>query len=479
MPATVFFDTIDIPRPPFINGGIWKLKDLQPISVLFGKNGSGKSLLLRGWRDLHPDTSHYIIPERTGDLSYSASLLEIQSDSAGRRQHSLGNFINEYRRHIIARIQAYFLARGAVRQGQLPGNVEDLEQFMSILLPDFELELIGGKPSYKLQRVEAQQSISRIEELSSGEAQILTLGLDILTMSAIWEIQNSQKRLMLIDEPDAHIHPDLQVRFADFLVQVANQYNLQIMVATHSTILLSALGQFGGTSCGVIYVDRTKTEFTSQQFTVSLKEVAACLGGHALMGPLFGVPLLLVEGDDDYRVWSQVPRHHIVSFAVIPCNGGEIDKYQRTLETIFTSLRDTPNGYAGYVLRDGDVHLPRPQLQATQDHMRYIGLKCHETENLYLTDEVLALMETNWDLAKVAIVAASGQHGNKENKLANAPNWNRQWEDVKDVINEISQAIDSKKVHWTQRVGQAIGRQKPTGQLADFLGESVINSLWK
>ena len=35
------------------------------------------------------------------------------------------------------------------------------------------------------------------------------------------------------------------------------------------------------------------------------------------MGPLFGVPLLLVEGDDDYRIWNEIPRHHITSFAVI------------------------------------------------------------------------------------------------------------------------------------------------------------------
>ncbi len=54
------------------------------------------------------------------------------------------------------------------------------------------------------------------------------------------------------------------------------------------------------------------------------------------MGPLFGSPILLVEGDDDYRIWSQVPRHHIVNLAVIPSNGDEIKHYQKTLESIFS-----------------------------------------------------------------------------------------------------------------------------------------------
>ncbi len=62
-----------------------------------------------------------------------------------------------------------------------------------------------------------------------------------------------------------------------------------------------------------IYLDRTKSDFSAQPFTSVTKELSACLGGHALMGPLFGVPILLVEGDDDYRIWSQVPRHHIIS----------------------------------------------------------------------------------------------------------------------------------------------------------------------
>src|SRR5687767_2265394 len=112
------------------------------------------------------------------------------------------------------------------------------------------------------------------------------------------------------------MHPDLQARFADFLVQVSHRFKLQTVVATHSTTLLAAIGQFADADAAVVYLDRTKSTFIGQAFTSEMKELAACLGGHALMGPLFGVPILLVEGDDDYRIWSQVPRHHITSFAV-------------------------------------------------------------------------------------------------------------------------------------------------------------------
>ncbi len=72
------------------------------------------------------------------------------------------------------------------------------------------------------------------------------------------------------------------------------------------------------------------------------------------MGPLFGSPLLLVEGDDDYRIWSQVPRYHAVNLSVIPCGGDEIKKYQRSLELVFSALREPGVGETGFALIDRD-----------------------------------------------------------------------------------------------------------------------------
>lgn len=393
-----------------------------------------------------------------------------------RRESSGSNYVNEYRQHVIARVQAYFLARGATRQGQLPGDPAELERLIADLLPDFTVDLVGDNPPYKIRRAPSGQEVGSVEHLSSGEAQVLTLGLDILTIAAIWDIQNAPIRLLLVDEPDAHIHPDLQVRFADFLVRVADTFSLQVLVATHSTTLLSALGQFAGSRCGVVYVDRTTATFHTTAFTSALKELAACLGGHALMGPLFGVPLLLVEGDDDYRIWSQVPRHHVTSFSVIPCNGDEIYAYQESLEQIFTALREGATTPAGYALLDGDKAIPANKAQL---HVKYIKFGCHEAENLFLTDEVLAILETDWAHAVAAISAAAPKHGAKAAALATAGNWNRQNEDIKALISEVSGAVDAKPVHWTQRVGVTLGRAKPTGQLATFLGQEVVAALWK
>lgn len=360
----------------------------------------------------------------------------------------------------------------------MPAPADDLQILLAQLIPDFAIELRGANPPYRLTRSIDNTEIGSVDQLSSGESQLLTIGLDILTMAAIWEIQGSTERLILIDEPDAHIHPDLQARFADFLVQTARRFHLQTIIATHSTTLLAALGQFGGSDSSVVYLDRRSRDFTAKPFNAVLKEVAACLGGHALMGPLFGVPLLLVEGDDDYRIWSQVPRHHTSSFAVIPSNGEEIYSFQKTLEQIFTSLRTSTATIAGFALLDGDKSLPVANANNPQNHIKFLRLNCRMAENLYFTNEVLSMLGTNWSQATAKIVAESGHYGSKSTKLASAADWNLQNGDLKDVINEVSKILDPKNVHWTMRVGTCIGRNKPVGQLASYLGDGLITALW-
>jgi predicted ATPase len=452
---------------------------MTDITIFMGKNGSGKSVLLRAWRDQSPDDVHYIVPERTGDISFQPQYLEQEFDGARRRSFSTGNFVEEYRRRIGARVQTYFMKRGNFRgTGAPPGNPAELEDLISLLVPDFQIGLQASQPPYILKRRVTEEIINQIQQLSSGEAQLVTLSLDILTIAAIWEIEERTARIMLVDEPDSHVHPDLQARFAEFLVKVADRFSVQFLVATHSTSLMSALGMFGGDRTSVIYIDRAHTQYIAKGFDEITKQVAACLGGHVLMGPLFGAPLLLVEGDDDYRIWSQVPRHHQINLAVIPCGGDEIRKYQVTLETILSSLCDKPAIPMGYALLDGDKEPPQPTKDNPQNFIRFLKLECHEAENLFLADTVLKQLGHTWDSAIKAIKERAANHGNKKEGLEACDTWDRRWQDVKTLINEISLILDPKHVHWTIRVGTAIGATRPSGDLAEYLGKDAVGALW-
>jgi len=475
-----YFREVAIQRPADIGGGEWSLSQLTNLVAIFGKNGSGKSRLLRAWRDSDTQNAHYIVPERTGELDYQPQFLGQQVNPDVRRGESQRNFNSNYRRHIVLRIQAYLAARGGYEEDQAaPSPPTELSAAIGSLLPDFEVSIVPKAiPPYRLTRAGTGDAIDQIDQLSSGEAQILLLGLDILTVAAIWEIEGTQTRLMLIDEPDAHVHPDLLVRFADFLNAAAEKYKFQSVIATHSTSLLAALGQFGGDEASVIYLDRVSQDFKAHPFNDILKELASCLGGHALMGPLFGVPLLLVEGDDDYRIWSQVPRHHMVSFSVLPSGGQKILKHQRALERVLGALREPNAAKAGFALVDGDKGKPAENPETPQQHIAFIQLNCHESENLFLTNEVLQILGLDWQAAQVRIAAQAHEYGEREAALLSVVGCDRRTHNLKGIIEPLSLILDEKRVHWTVRVATVIGKKRPDGQIGDFLGDEVVHAIW-
>lgn len=65
---------IEIPRISELGNWNWILTGLNHFTILLGKNGSGKSVLLRAWRDKEPDSVHYVVPERTGEMDFSLAI---------------------------------------------------------------------------------------------------------------------------------------------------------------------------------------------------------------------------------------------------------------------------------------------------------------------------------------------------------------------------------------------------------------------
>jgi len=55
------------------------------------------------------------------------------------------------------------------------------------------------------------------------------------------EEKDSYFKLLLIEEPEAHLHPQLQIRLLNYLSDVAKRPNVQVIVTTHSTVLASSV----------------------------------------------------------------------------------------------------------------------------------------------------------------------------------------------------------------------------------------------
>ena len=79
-------------------------------------------------------------------------------------------------------------------------------------------------------------------EISSGEAELISLGIEFLAFAR--EVTPNRTNILLVDEPDVHLHPDLQDRLTSFISKVFSDIPdtpVIIIIATHSTALLAGL----------------------------------------------------------------------------------------------------------------------------------------------------------------------------------------------------------------------------------------------
>ena len=80
-----------------------------------------------------------------------------------------------------------------------------------------------------------------LEENSLGYNNLLYLATVLAELTQPAEGEPEYLRILLIEEPEAHLHPQLQTRLLKFLESQAKMAGLQVIVTTHSPVLASAV----------------------------------------------------------------------------------------------------------------------------------------------------------------------------------------------------------------------------------------------
>jgi len=212
------------------------------------------------------------------------------------------------------------------------------------------------------------------------------------------------------------------------------------------------------------------------------RAILPVFGAHPLSNVFNQAPILLIEGEDDERVWQQVVRSSQGRVRVHPCVVNGVDnlaEYENETRDLIEAVYDDAKGFS---LRDCDL---QPRLIEDVGPIIRMRLGCRAAENLLLSDDALTLAGTDWPTFQQMLqtwIDSNAEHQYYAEVHAFAEDgFNRKDHDLKEIRNILVGLISNKP--WEVLVGQAIARlsveqgQNGAGSLRDFLGEKVCQEL--
>lgn len=401
--------------------GEYELKNFSLRNVLLGKNGCGKSFCLKQIASALRAKENigkvsYLSPERGGSLAYEAGI----EQAIGSRLSYLDNErhknqAQQFRQQSVAlfrRLELLFHRANEVMyqsENKIVFFQKKIDQ-LNVLLDRVFLERAGDTFEIfdKIDRKKVGQ-----ETLSSGESELISLGIEILFFE--YDASSDKDNFLLIDEPDVHLHPDLQERLANFMDSSLENKKVHLIVATHSTSFVASLAKVS--KAHVCFMQANQKQLNFIEIGQVLTSMLPVLGAHSLSAVLNEKPILLVEGEDEQRVWQQAIKTSEGKIKLWPCDvGGE--SFLSTFETMAAVIIQAVYDKAvGYSVRDGDNN-PGIPLDDNGPICR-IRIHCRSLENLLLSDDALQLAGTNWEEFKAALILKRSDHECIERFISN------------------------------------------------------------
>jgi len=365
------------------------------------------------------------------------------------------------------------------QMGQLADFGSTLSRINSLLET---VEFFQETGRFKIQD-KVSQEVRNAAELSSGESEALSLAIEIMYFEHLSKLPEHlhKMKVLFLDEPDVHLHPDLQNKLMELAANSAVNANLCVLVATHSTALLSAAANYLGRVC---FMQSGNNQLVFEAITDEVRNVMPVFGAHPLSSVYSERPILIVEGEDDERVWQQAIRSSNGHIKIWPCVSGSVDRQSRhefAASKIIAAVYDNAKGYS---LRDGD---------GVSGNLTPIGpvkrfrLQCYSIENLLFSNEVLAAMDTHILELAVQLLRwlndpANQRHEQYIDVWTFCEKFDRKNLKLKQLRQFIPSAILGKTKIWEVLVGQTISKldsnsPRTPHSLIDYLGPDFVDEV--
>lgn len=468
-----------------------KLLHLGKFNILLGKNGTGKSTLLRSFEQAkgqlpNVGIARYITPERGGQLIYEGGVDTAVANNPNwgddaRRKNRFESFrqlsVTEFRR--LETLVLRKIEKDHAIRGDFNFSFDDTLNSINGLLDNIKIAR-GSTTGFEIFSKDGVEKRSA-DNLSSGESELVSLGIEILSFAYSTELVGEKTSYLFLDEPDVHLHPDLQARLVDLLISTLKDKKVVVIVA-HSTAILGALSQTSSAHVGFIN-SKEQPEVVFDSINDSLRKILPIFGAHPLSNIFNQNPIMLVEGEDDERIWQQAVRSSQGKIAIWPCSAGDIqslDEYEQKVEAVSAAIYENAKAFS---LRDRD---DAPYEIDDKPIVKRMRLFCRAAENLILSDDVLSHLNMDWPRLMAAIedwLSKYPEHPQYVQMMAfKEGGYNRRDSNLKPLRNIFMMLAGSQKA-WEIAVGQAIASLKEKRNfngdqsLTSYLGPKIVDAL--
>jgi predicted ATPase len=228
--------------------------------------------------------------------------------------------------------------------------VEDIKELFRVTLlnPDYDAEFtpfircdyLDGIPKGK-----GKNGLSTLDIASGGSGLLQVL----LLLSYFYARPSS---VLLLDEPDAHLHVILQRQIYDRLREVAAKRQCQLIIATHSEVLLE-----GTSPSRVISFLGEPHKLVREDQRDQVREAMKRLTTLDLLLAEQGRRILYCEGESDFKIlkaWASVLNHPAKRFFEDPFFHSNEGRNPREAKGHLFALRAIHPDLHGLLLLDGD-----------------------------------------------------------------------------------------------------------------------------
>lgn len=236
--------------------------------------------------------------------------------------------------------------------------------------------------SPNIQYFDEDNQLRSFEQLSSGEKEVLVLAFDIL-------LQNPSDCVIVIDEPELHLHPELTFRLLKVLKSIGERN--QFFLFTHSTDIIS-----NSFDSGVHFLRPKSRVLLGDQIlridTSNIGDLKLIPNLREAIGMLsLGKKLLFVEGlptGIDRNVFATIAKSEKVDLAIISSEGAQ---NITNLSLIAKTLANGLFGLELFMVRDRDsLTEDEVIIYSTKSNNKLLFLPFLEIENTFLEPSALA-----------------------------------------------------------------------------------------